>query len=371
MKYLKKFDSEKAYKSFTEMADYPLPNVCLVEDNVIINSSDTPFYVEAVEDLVIYPDKTWFLYSYDNENWEALTTSSSTSPVHTAGRKVFIKASGYSVSNLGMGTLRFSGRCKVGGNIRSMLSDYYHDDTVAFAMYQFYSLFRNATTLISAKDLKITGPLNSHALYGMFYGCTNLVEPPVILSKTAENSYQTFNEMFYNCQALKEAPVMRLVSPDITSKKTFNYMLYGCSSLAYIKTWLASYNLGTTGAFYDWVQGVASYGVFVVNSNANLNWTTSLMPAGWEKKLCDIDTGLTFISFKIDGTSYQADDEMTWEEWVASDYNTAGLTSDGTNIISDAGTLLLGGNAVLSTDFVKCIIGTDYAIGTVTETTTE
>lgn len=374
MKYLKKFDSEKAYKSFTEMLDYPLPNVCLVEDNVIINSSDTPFYVEAVEDLVIYPTKTWFLYSYDNENWEALTTSSSTSPVHTAGRKVFIKASGYSISSsAGIGTLRFSGRCKVGGNIRLMLTETLHDNTVALPSYTFYRLFYNATSLVSAKDLVIDGPMNSYVCYEMFYGCSSLVEPPIILTRKLVDATYTFYQTFYGCSSLIEAPVIRIVDANINSKKTFIGMFRGCTSLSYIKVLANFSSMSSSGAFNYWVTDVASNGVFVINSEADATtkWSTSNMPAGWEKKLCDIDTGLTFIRFKIGSTSYQADDEMTWEEWVASDYNTAGLTSDGTNIISDAGTLLLGGNAVLATDFVKCIIGTDYTIGTVTETTTE
>lgn len=33
----------------------------------------------------------------------------------------------------------------------------------------------------------------------------------------------------------------------------------------------------------------------------------------------------TLISFTIAGTSYQAEDGMTWSEWVASSYNTAGF----------------------------------------------
>lgn len=31
----------------------------------------------------------------------------------------------------------------------------------------------------------------------------------------------------------------------------------------------------------------------------------------------------TTITFTIDGTTYQAEDGMTWEQWVNSDYNTA------------------------------------------------
>ena len=34
----------------------------------------------------------------------------------------------------------------------------------------------------------------------------------------------------------------------------------------------------------------------------------------------------TTISFIIGSTSYQAEDGMTWEEWVSSDYNTGGYS---------------------------------------------
>ena len=38
------------------------------------------------------------------------------------------------------------------------------------------------------------------------------------------------------------------------------------------------------------------------------------------------------ISFSIAGTSYQAEEGMTWAEWVASSYNTGGYYLSGTNI---------------------------------------
>lgn len=38
------------------------------------------------------------------------------------------------------------------------------------------------------------------------------------------------------------------------------------------------------------------------------------------------------ISFTIAGTSYQAEEGMTWGEWVASSYNTGGFTVDSSGI---------------------------------------
>jgi hypothetical protein len=39
------------------------------------------------------------------------------------------------------------------------------------------------------------------------------------------------------------------------------------------------------------------------------------------------------ISFTIAGTSYQAEEGMTWAEWVSSSYNTAGFTNNGIEIL--------------------------------------
>ena len=42
----------------------------------------------------------------------------------------------------------------------------------------------------------------------------------------------------------------------------------------------------------------------------------------------------TLISFTIDGTSYQAEEGMTWEEWVNSGYNTYDFYIKNGNAIS-------------------------------------
>lgn len=42
-------------------------------------------------------------------------------------------------------------------------------------------------------------------------------------------------------------------------------------------------------------------------------------------KMKKLGQDATLISFTIAGTSYQAEDGMTWEEWVSSSYNTAGF----------------------------------------------
>ena len=44
--------------------------------------------------------------------------------------------------------------------------------------------------------------------------------------------------------------------------------------------------------------------------------------------------GSNTISFTIEGTSYQAEEGMTWKEWINSDYNTDGFIRLATFILN-------------------------------------
>ena len=97
---------------------------------------------------------------------------------------------------------------------------------------------------------------------------------------------------------------------------------------------------GILGIFY-YVSGWSGYevrgGKFTLNITGGTDTTnTSLIQ--WF-----IDNNATFekptlISFTIAGTSYQAEEGMTWEEWISSSYNTGGLVLDSGNGVS-GGTL--------------------------------
>lgn len=53
----------------------------------------------------------------------------------------------------------------------------------------------------------------------------------------------------------------------------------------------------------------------------------------------------TLISFTIAGTSYQAEEGMTWGEWVASSYNTGGLYLDSLGyVVRSSSSHVLNGN---------------------------
>jgi hypothetical protein len=75
----------------------------------------------------------------------------------------------------------------------------------------------------------------------------------------------------------------------------------------------------------------------------------------------------TLISFTIDGVSYQAEDGMTWGEWVNSDYNTGGWAIQSTylgNVIGRNSTeaVSLNNAVVTPTDVIESGTGVTIAV---------
>lgn len=60
----------------------------------------------------------------------------------------------------------------------------------------------------------------------------------------------------------------------------------------------------------------------------NVNMTIDV----WTKEV-----SASLINFTIEGTSYQAEEGMTWSEWCNSDYNTGGYRISTNNIVSSSG----------------------------------
>lgn len=79
-----------------------------------------------------------------------------------------------------------------------------------------------------------------------------------------------------------------------------------------------SENMVTSGGIYTALASKAN--ASDVPSGA---LTTAEIQAIWD------DVMSSLISFTINGTAYQAEDGMTWHEWVSSAYNTGGFYSDG------------------------------------------
>ena len=162
-------------------------------------------------------------------------------------------------------------------------------------------MFMNCVSLIAAPELPAT-TLANVCYDGMFYGCRLLISAPSILPATTLAPY-CYSSMFAYCDHLTTAPSLpattlaeycysqmfegcsRLTTaPNLPATTLqpycYNRMFYSCSNLNYIKCIIA--NIPTTGSYTNnWVNGVASSGTFVKDSNATWSTGTSGIPTGW------------------------------------------------------------------------------------------
>lgn len=148
------------------------------------------------------------------------------------------------------------------GNIMSLLSPYAYEDYIQLTdEFTFCRMFYGCTTLQSAENLILPAmTLKSHCYDGMFEGCTNLTIAPVLPAEDLVDL--CYHRMFYGCSRLNYVKAMFLTDPDSqTSWDGNNYYSYT----------------------HNWLNGVASSGTFVKNSNATwtLNNSPHGIPTGW------------------------------------------------------------------------------------------
>lgn len=112
--------------------------------------------------------------------------------------------------------------------------------------------------------------------------------------------------------------------------------------------WRMFWNQTTSpGSTYLWLRsayfGSSIDAFYVIGrsgrlSNRNVGSATAVRPA-FQIDLSKIEwtKSATLISFTIAGTSYQAEEGMTWEQWVNSSYNTGGYIVSGDSIYKPSG----------------------------------
>jgi hypothetical protein len=86
-----------------------------------------------------------------------------------------------------------------------------------------------------------------------------------------------------------------------------------------------------------------------------------MLPETWQILLYDENLDKYYIKFAVDGTYYNADDNMTWEQWVNSDYNLYDFKVESDNITYKGNIVYLGSDPVLTSDVIKCMAKTDYS----------
>lgn len=111
----------------------------------------------------------------------------------------------------------------------------------------------------------------------MFKGCTSLVTAPELPATTLDKA--CYHSMFRGCTKITKSPVLPVT--DISSyDNPYAYMFNGCSSLRRIEAHFTTTPSNTVTN--QWVNGVASSGVFVKGADAT--WTNTgvhAAPSGW------------------------------------------------------------------------------------------
>lgn len=87
--------------------------------------------------------------------------------------------------------------------------------------------------------------------------------------------------------------------------------------------------------FLEWLQAIATK-IPVISFKHRYRNTTLIGTGTYKFRPYTVDEPtVTLISFTIDGTTYQAEEGMTWAEWVESSYNTGGFHTVGNNVTYD------------------------------------
>ena len=280
---------------------------------------------EAVESGTFKNSLNNIDYSLDGANtWNTLTANTD-SPTVSAGEKIMWRAVLTPTSNNGCGTFSSTGEFNVFGNPMSL---HYGENFTNYTSYKsnaFRNLFNGASKLISAENLKLIAlSVVGKAYQSMFYGCTSLIAAPEI--PVISLGLDSMNSMFYNCSSLTVAPEIKVTSMNAYS---MNSMFRGCVSLVQAPSVLPASSVGAngySGMFRDcrnieiapvimadstygmsdmfrgcaklryikamfttapnasnWVNGVASSGVFVKSSEATWEDTfgANAIPTGW------------------------------------------------------------------------------------------
>lgn len=296
MKHLKLFKTQSEF----DVATLELPNVTYIVEKGSLNfhpNYDLQYLtIEALEDgLTAQLSTNACEYRVDNGDWTSLTANTNTVSINT-GQTLSFKGNLTPSSTRGIGTFTISKKCNVKGNIMSLL---YGDDFID----------------------KIDLTDKDWAFYRLFYNCTNLVDASELILPATTLAPSCYNGMFSGCSNLTTAPELPATT---LAPSCYSDMFYGCSNLNYIK--MLATDISASSCLVTWVSGVSSTGTFVKHKNM-----TSLLsgpygiPKGWTVVNDGKESEPNLITFTIDGTAYQAEEYVTWGQWVTSKYNTQGF----------------------------------------------
>ena len=160
-----------------------------------------------------------------------------------------------------------TGSIAASGNTMSLLNF-----STTLTNFAFYGLFSGCTSLVQAPALPVT-TLTEGCYENMFEGCTSLTQAPALPATTLERG--CYSKMFRACTSLTTAPELPAT---ILYSVCYYYMFEGCTNLNYVKAMFINIAANSVGG---WLNNVSSTGTFVKNSAATWTNTDAGIPSGW------------------------------------------------------------------------------------------
>lgn len=217
-------------------------------------------------------------YSLDNGSTWASLANGVASPTVASGSTILWKCSNpTSSTSTGIGTFSSTGAFDVEGNVMSLLyGDDYEDKTsLSGKNYVFYGLFSGCTGVVNAGNMVLPATRLSERCYSsMFYNCTSLVTAPELPAMRLENS--CYMSMFAYCTSLTTSPVL---SAYTLSELCYCTMFYGCTSMNTV-TCLAT-DKSANNCTLSWLESVASTGTFYRSPGASWERGWKGVPYDW------------------------------------------------------------------------------------------
>ena len=237
-------------------------------------------------------------YSYDTVNWQS---ANNVTLNLNKGDRVFFKGNitGNQTSN-NCARFTMTGKISASGSIMSLQAGNPEDTSLKYD-YEFYRLFQDCKSLVTATKILPATTLSNYCYKNMFNGCSSLVTPPNLPATTL--TVECYTNMFLDCSSLTKAPELPATtltnncyqgmfkgcssltaSPELPATTLVNdcymYMFWQCTKLNYIK---AMFTTKPSSSYtYRWVDEVSSTGTFVKNKNATWNVTgVDGIPRGW------------------------------------------------------------------------------------------
>lgn len=227
----------------------------IIDRNRIPFTVDNYLTIEALEDGLVVNFPNEIEYGIDGMGWFTLPPSTDSPQINT-GHTISFRAKLIPFEFEGVGTFVISKKCNIIGNCMSLLFGDYSNENFNLIGYNyaFSYLFKDCNTVISVdENILPATSISSSCYYGMFEGCTSLVNAP-------------------------ELPVTTLANG------CYYGMFNGCTNLNYIK--MLATDISAPGCLSDWVSGVSPTGTFVKNKDATWDTTPGAfgydgVPAGW------------------------------------------------------------------------------------------